>query len=78
MPVLSKEFFLDIQAAKECRFSLKRVCDMIRTHGQFDDVFPASKVLSYRLKTKNISNITLKIITARTSSSGTIKMMKLA
>ena len=30
-PVSSKEF-LDIQTTRECRFSLKRVCDMIRTH----------------------------------------------
>ena len=30
-PVLSKEF-LDIQAAVECRFPLKRVCDMIIPH----------------------------------------------
>ena len=30
-PVSGKEF-LDIQATKECRFTLKRVCDMIRIH----------------------------------------------
>ena len=28
VPVLSKEF-LDVQATLECRFTLKRVCDMI-------------------------------------------------
>ena len=32
-PVSSKAFF-DIQATKECRFALKRVCDMIRTQSQ--------------------------------------------
>ena len=31
MPVLSKEF-LDIEATAECRVTLKRVCDMIRTY----------------------------------------------
>ena len=30
--VLSKEF-LDIQATTECRFALKSVYDMIKTHG---------------------------------------------
>ena len=30
-PVSSKEF-LDIQATTECRFILKRICDMIGTH----------------------------------------------
>ena len=33
MPVSSKEF-LDIQANMECRFTLKRVRDMIRTYSQ--------------------------------------------
>ena len=32
-PVLSKEF-LDIQANIECGFTLKGVCDMIRTYSQ--------------------------------------------
>ena len=32
--VLSKEF-LDIQTTIECRFTLKRVRDMIRTHSHF-------------------------------------------
>ena len=31
--VLSKKF-LDIQANTECMFTLKHVCDMIRTHSQ--------------------------------------------
>ena len=31
--VSSKEF-LDIQATIECRFSLKRACDLIRTDGK--------------------------------------------
>ena len=33
VPVSSKEF-LDIQATIECGFTLKRVCDMIRTYSQ--------------------------------------------
>ena len=33
MPVSSKEF-LDIQATIECGFTLKRVCDMIKTYIQ--------------------------------------------
>ena len=33
MPVTSKKF-LDIQAVVECRFTLKRVCYMIRKHSQ--------------------------------------------
>ena len=33
MPVLA-EMFLDIQATLECRFTLKRGCDMIRTYSQ--------------------------------------------
>ena len=32
-PISSKDF-LDIQATTECRFTLKRVCDMIRTYRQ--------------------------------------------
>ena len=32
-PVLSKEF-LDIQVTTECRFTIKRVCDMIKTYSQ--------------------------------------------
>ena len=31
VPALSKEF-LDIQATKECGFTLKRICDMTRTY----------------------------------------------
>ena len=31
MPVASKEF-LDIQATMECGFTLKHICDMIRTY----------------------------------------------
>ena len=31
--VLNKEF-LDIHATAECRFTLKRIWDMIRTHSQ--------------------------------------------
>ena len=34
-PVLSKEF-IDIQATTECRFTLKRVRDMIRTYSQYE------------------------------------------
>ena len=32
LSVSSKDFF-DIQATKECRLTLKRVCGMIRIHG---------------------------------------------
>ena len=32
--VLSSKEFLGIQATAECRFTLKRACDMIRTHSQ--------------------------------------------
>ena len=34
MPVSSKEF-LDIQATIECGFTLKRICDMVRTYSHF-------------------------------------------
>ena len=30
-PVLNM-YFIDIKANKKCRFNLKRVCDMIKTH----------------------------------------------
>ena len=33
VPVSRKEF-LDIEATRECGFTLKRVCDTIRTYGQ--------------------------------------------
>ena len=33
MPALSKEF-LDIQATRECGFTLKHVADMTRTYSQ--------------------------------------------
>ena len=33
MPILSKEF-LNIQATRECKLTLKHVCDMIRTYIQ--------------------------------------------
>ena len=34
IPPVSSKKFLDIQATTECRFTLKRECDMIRTHSQ--------------------------------------------
>ena len=43
MPVSSKEF-LDIQANIECRFTLKRVHDMIRTYSQLIDYVLKSSV----------------------------------
>ena len=36
-PVLSKEF-LDIQATTKCVFTLKHMCDMIRTYSQMYSV----------------------------------------
>ena len=41
-PVLSKEFF-DIQVTIECRFDLKRVYDMIRTHSRGIYIFAEIK-----------------------------------
>ena len=35
-PILSKEF-LEIQATVECGFTLKHICDMIRTYSQMHD-----------------------------------------
>ena len=33
---VSSKMFLDIQVTAQCRFTLKRVCDMIRTHSPLD------------------------------------------
>ena len=45
MSTSSKEFF-DIQATTECKFTLKRVSDMVRTYGKM------AKWLNVRLQTK--------------------------
>ena len=41
-PILSKEF-LGIQATTECRFTLKCICDMMRTHSQMHHTNKYSK-----------------------------------
>ena len=46
-PALTKVFDLDIQATKECIFTLKRICDMIRTCSQF---LPCLKLRKVKLK----------------------------
>ena len=42
-PALRKEF-LDIQATLECRFTLKRVFDMIRTYSHLYDLSEQVKI----------------------------------
>ena len=61
-PILSKEF-IDVQAAIECRFTLKRVGDMI-IRSFFDTCFPAKPKILYLYKemgnlssTENIQRI---------------------
>ena len=44
-PASSKEF-LDIQATVECGFTLKFVCDMIKTHNQMHRTDKYSKLSS--------------------------------
>ena len=44
---VSSKDFLDIQATTECRFTLKCVCDMIRTHSQYF-------IINLRKKAKSI------------------------
>ena len=53
-PVLSKEF-PDIQATAECRFTFKRLCNMIKTHSQMHHTDRYSKYSSWKKKL-NIKN----------------------
>ena len=51
-PVSSKEF-LDIQATIECGFTLKRVCDMIKTYNRnknLDKKINCNKIVSFQYK----------------------------
>ena len=58
MPVLSKEF-LDIQETIECGFTLKRVCDMIRTNSLKSNVdkLDINKLVSVLVTSSKLSNV---------------------
>ena len=53
-PASSKEF-LDIQATIECGFTLKRVCDRIRTYSYILHYFIFSKIIWFKYNWKKLS-----------------------